>query len=370
MAEKGSKASGGRSSGAGAGSGKGASGTAKKEAAMKSGGKRISKAPQMAADAADVSDDYYDDGDDDDDANSDLAKAITASVGLHHAAGSGGAAAPSPHPPLRLGQSIAAPPAAPKPASTSAPKSGFESVTTAEGARDLLWACESCTFHNRSLALSCEVCSAARPAEVTAVPPTFTGGYDSYSDHGSGGALGVLGPQRDLWTCAACTFSNDPDQGRCEVCNVPRNHEAAATATALLLGGAARPTSGGGNSTTAGGAGAGSGESAPSRGAKKAGKKNKADKKDAAPASTAASSTGDAAEAIEEAFVDTCAVTGAQFAAADLEKRRIAEDGGFYTKQVRDTFGIAVRCISFLFFRAFYSLVQSCFHALHMFFLS
>ena len=31
----------------------------------------------------------------------------------------------------------------------------------------------------------------------------------------------LLGP-RELWTCAACSFGNDPDQGRCEVCqNAP-----------------------------------------------------------------------------------------------------------------------------------------------------
>jgi len=301
----------GRSNSAGGGSGKSASNTGSKEGAMKSGGRRISKAPQMAkeANASDSDNDYVDDDD-----NGDLAKAITESVGLHSGGG------PNQNPPLRLGQSIAAlptPPAAPAPK-----KTGFEAVTTAEGAGDLLWACDTCTFHNRSLALSCEVCSSARPAEVTAVPPTFNGGYDN--PHGV--LCGGTPQQRHLWTCLACTFSNDPDQGRCEVCNVPRNQGAPS----------AKPPLPGANT-----AGAASGDNTTGRNSKKAGKKNKADKKGPAPAPTTTAAAGAAAgagAAIDTgAIVETCAVTGDQFTAADLEKRRIADDGGLYTKQVGDT---------------------------------
>jgi hypothetical protein len=180
---------------------------------------------------------------------------------------------------------------------------------------------------------------------VTAVPPAFDGGFDDpygndaraieeslnlaaiYSAQANAlapphpadaaplpaapaataataAALAALtAPRRMLWTCLACTFGNDPDQGLCEVCHSPKENAKLAPAAAGVASAAK----------------------------KKASKSNSS--KAAAAATAALELSAPSATAAEAGVVDTCLVTGAGYTAKELEGRRIAADGGFYTKQ-------------------------------------
>lgn len=101
------------------------------------------------------------------------------------------------------------------------PLHGFETVTTARGAEHLLWVCELCTVHNRGVALMCECCGSARPSIVTAVPPGHNPLEDPFVPNPAVFGLPTVSV-RELWTCLACTYSNDPDRGICEMCHGPR----------------------------------------------------------------------------------------------------------------------------------------------------
>ena len=91
------------------------------------------------------------------------------------------------------------------------------------------WTCHRCTFANRPVCLSCEVCLAVR-VFVTAAPSvtaTATANAATISsssatlrdddDSGGGGGTMLL-----AWSCQRCTFLNQPCDRACAVCSAPR----------------------------------------------------------------------------------------------------------------------------------------------------
>jgi len=79
------------------------------------------------------------------------------------------------------------------------------------------WLCLVCTFHNRALSLTCEVCQETRPMNAQPLAP-------SVPPASAVAALEAAHSARSLhWFCAICTYAeNDNDRGVCEVCSHPR----------------------------------------------------------------------------------------------------------------------------------------------------
>jgi hypothetical protein len=260
------------------------------------------------------------------------------------------------------------------------PQSGFEAVTTAPGAADLLWECEVCTYHNKGIALACGLCNGPRPIEVTAVPPAFNpmerpfvpspsdvagASYDGSQDAFDASAYanpflapttqGTRSPPRrqqqqaptppvpvpveedaalaaallasgsnaslELWACKVCTYGNHPDRGICEICHTAKG---GAKAVPSALQATAAATAAAATTTTT---------VAPPPVAAKNKNGNKQNKK-AAAAAAAATAAAATAEVAAPSAKDGDEVVDGEWTVSELAERRVdPNDGNFYTKE-------------------------------------
>lgn len=79
------------------------------------------------------------------------------------------------------------------------------------------WLCLVCTFHNRALSLTCEVCQETRPINAQPLAPSAPPASAVAAPEAADSARSLH------WFCAICTYAeNDIDRGVCEVCSHPR----------------------------------------------------------------------------------------------------------------------------------------------------
>ena len=79
------------------------------------------------------------------------------------------------------------------------------------------WLCLVCTFHNRAMSLSCELCQEMRPIDAQALAPSVP------PDSAVAAPEALNSARSTHWFCKVCTYAeNDNDRGVCEICSHPR----------------------------------------------------------------------------------------------------------------------------------------------------